>query len=131
MRELGEIAAHHFDVVIVREDDNPRGRQPGEVAGLVVEGVRRAMGEGVRCKQVETVLDELESTRHAIARSNAGDLIVICVDQHASVMSELESYGRQAQPGARRGDHASTNSVSDPDFVVAPSEPSKDEPSLF
>ena len=71
------------------------------------------------------------ATRHAIARSNPGDLIVICVDQHASVMSELESYGRQAQPGARRGDHASTNSVSDPDFVVAPTEPSKDEPSLF
>jgi len=35
------------------------------------------------------------------------------------VMSELESYGRQAQPGARRDDHASTNSVSDPDFVAA------------
>ena len=27
MRELGAIAAHHFDVVIVREDTNPRGRQ--------------------------------------------------------------------------------------------------------
>ena len=131
MRELGAIAAQHFDVVIVREDISLRGRRRGEVAELIAEGVHTAMGEGVRAKQVEIVLDELEATRHAIARSNPGDLIVICVDQHASVMSELESYGRQAKPGARRGDHASTNSVSDPDFVVAPSEPSKDEPSLF
>ncbi|MCW2803912.1 MAG: cphA [Propionibacteriaceae bacterium] len=117
MRELGEIAAHHFDVVIVREDDNPRGRAPGEVAGLVAEGVRSAMGEGVRCKQVETVLDELEATRHAIARSNPGDLIVICVDRHASVMAELESYGRHAQPGARAESSRKVNSVPDPDFV--------------
>jgi cyanophycin synthetase len=118
MRELGEIAARHFDVVIVREDRNPRGRRPGEVAALIAEGVRDATGEDVRCKQVEIVLDELEATRHAIARSNTGDLIVICVDQHAAVMAELESYGRHAQPGARRGaDRVLATSVPDPDFA--------------
>ena len=54
MRELGHIAAQHFDVVIVREDVALRGRERGEVAELVVEGVRTAMDEGVaRCKQVE------------------------------------------------------------------------------
>ena len=58
MRELGEIAAHHFDVVIVREDNALRGRRRGEVADLIAEGVHAAMGEGVRCKQVEIVLDE-------------------------------------------------------------------------
>jgi cyanophycin synthetase len=72
--------------------------------------------EGIRCKQVETVLDELQATRHAITISNAGDLIVICVDQHAAVMAELESYSHQAQPGSRRDDGADRNAVSDPDF---------------
>jgi cyanophycin synthetase len=85
------------------------------VAALVVEGVRTAMDQGARCKQVETVLDEIAATRHAIARSNAGDLIVVCVDRHAAVMAELESYSRQAQPGARAGGGSRT-SVSDPDF---------------
>ena len=132
MRELGQIAAHHFDVVIVREDTSLRGRKRGEVADLIAEGVHAAMGEGVRCKQVEIVLDELEATRHAISRSNPGDLIVICVDQHAAVMSELESYSRQAQPGARRDDHPGTNAVSDPDFVIgAAPEETVAEPSLF
>ena len=132
MRELGAIAAHHFDVVIVREDTSLRGRKRGEVAALIAEGVHSAMGEGVRAKQVEIVLDELEATRHALGWSNPGDLIIVCVDQHASVMSELESYGRQAQPGARRDDHASTNSVSDPDFVVGAAETDPDgEPPLF
>ena len=116
MRELGQIAAQHFDVVIVREDAQLRGRQRGEVAELVAEGVRTAVGQGVRCKQLEVVLDELESTRHAIGRSNPGDLIVICVDRHAAVMAELESYGHQAQPGVRgESDGSRGGAVFDPD----------------
>ena len=66
MRELGHIAAQHFDVVVVREDVALRGRERGEVAALVTEGVRTAMAEGARCKQVEVVLDEIEAVRHAM-----------------------------------------------------------------
>ena len=31
------------------------------------EGVREAMADGARCKQVEMVLDEIEAVRHAMA----------------------------------------------------------------
>ena len=117
MTELGAVAARHFDVVIVREDTALRGRKRGEVADLVAAGVRQGMADGARCKQVEIVLDELASTRHAMTRSNPGDLVVICVDQHAAVMAELESYGHQAQPGAHRANSELANAVSDPDFA--------------
>ena len=100
MRELGQIAAQHFDVVVVREDVALRGRERGEVAGLVADGVRAAMAEGARCKQVEIVLDEIEAVRHAMARANTGDLVVLCVDKHAAVMAELENWSQQAQAGA-------------------------------
>ena len=102
MRELGHIAAQHFDVLIVREDVALRGRERGEVAGFVVEGVRAAMEEGSRCKQVETVLEEIEAVRHAMSRANRGDLVVVCVDKHGEVMSELEDWSSQAQAGVRR-----------------------------
>src|SRR6266542_3625290 len=46
IRELGTVAAQFFDHVIVREDENPRGRTRGETAALVEEGVRRAMRGG-------------------------------------------------------------------------------------
>jgi cyanophycin synthetase len=121
MRELGRVAAQHFDVVIVREDVNPRGRRPGEVGGLIADGVRSAIAEGSRCKQVEVVLDELDATRHAMTRSNPGDLVVICVDQHAQVMAQLESYGRQAQPGSHGAPAGELNrGVPDPDFLPEP-----------
>jgi cyanophycin synthetase len=114
LRELGEVAARHFDVVIVREDAALRGRERGETAALIVEGVHESMERGARCKQVETVLDEIEAVRHAMARANRGDLLVVCVDKHPAVMAELENWSQQAHPGA------SDNPVADPDYVPAP-----------
>ena len=116
MRDLGALAAEHFDVVIVREDDNLRSRRAGETAALVVKGLETAMKAGARCRQVETVLDELSSTRHALARSNPGDLVVICVDKHPAVLAEIEAYGQQAQAGSRSQSDEGALSVADPDF---------------
>lgn len=114
MRELGEIAAQHFDVVIVREDVNLRRRPRGETAGLVADGVRTAMDLGTRCKQVEVVLDEIEAVRHAMSRANSGDLLILCVDQHPRVMSELENWSPHAQAGASSG---GDTPLADPDYT--------------
>jgi cyanophycin synthetase len=108
MRDLGAIAAHHFDVLVVREDERLRGRTRGATAALVAEGVRSV--QGARCRQVEVVLDELTAVRHCLARANPGDLVVLCVDKHDVVMAELETWSRHAQAGAHSGD------VGDPDL---------------
>jgi cyanophycin synthetase len=117
MRELGEVAAQHFDVVIVREDDNLRRRARGETAGLVAEGVKEAIAAGSRCKQVEIILDEIEAVRHAMARANPGDLVVFCVDKHAAVMSELENWSKFAQAGSGENPDAPS---ADPDYTPVP-----------
>ena len=115
MRELGEVAAQHFDVVIVREDQSLRRRERGETAELVAEGVRRGMADGGRCKQVETILDEIEAVRHAMSRANPGDLVVICVDKHPAVMAELENWSSVAQAGAGV---SSVTPAADPDYAA-------------
>ena len=74
LRELGSVAAEHFDVLVVREDAALRGRQRGEVAALVAEGAHQSMDDGARCKQVEIVLDEIDATRHAM-QAQAGTQI--------------------------------------------------------
>ena len=98
MIDLGREAAKHFDVIIVREDDRLRGRQPGETAGLIVQGAREGQAEGGRVKQIETVLDEIESTRTAVERANPGDLVVVCVDRARAVWDELQVLAKRAQP---------------------------------
>jgi cyanophycin synthetase len=117
MRELGEVAAQHFDVLIVREDDNLRRRAAGDTAALVAEGVRAAMADGARCKQVEIIVDEIKAVRHAMARSNPGDLVVFCVDKHAAVMSELENWSTYAQAGSGENPDAPS---ADPDYTPVP-----------
>ncbi|MDR7254080.1 cyanophycin synthetase [Nocardioides sp. BE266] len=113
MRELGQIAAQHFDVLVVREDVALRGRTRGETADLVLEGVRAAMSEGARCKQAELVLEEIEAVRHAMSRANRGDLVVVCVDKHAEVMAELENWSDEAQAGSGANPDAPS---ADPDY---------------
>ena len=115
--DLGAAAADFFDVVVVREDTNLRGRQAGETAGHVVSGVRRRMAEGARCKQIEIVLDEITAVRHCMTRANPNDLVVLCVDKHGAVVAELEALSHQAQAGAHIG-----QAIADPDSTAV-SEP--------
>jgi cyanophycin synthetase len=120
MRELGEVAAQHFDVLVVREDAALRGRERGEVAQLVADGARAAAEDGARCRQTEVILEEIDAVRHAMARANAGDLVVLCVDKHPAVMAELETWSKQAQAGSGAAD---TATVGDPDFTPPPAPP--------
>jgi cyanophycin synthetase len=105
IRDLGRVAARFFDHIIVREDRNPRGRKRGETAGLVEEGVRAAMSEGARAQEVETILDEMEATRHALDIGEHGDLVVVCVDYANEVWKELQrrQHGASSADGPSDG----------------------------
>ncbi len=105
IRELGQVAAEFFDVLVVREDDNRRGRAVGAAAELVAEGIReRIEGGDVRARSVRVVPQEVDAVREAMVLANPGDLVVMCVDQHARVLSELELLGQSAYAGSRSDD---------------------------
>ena len=111
LRELGRVAARYFDVIVIREDERLRGRASGESAQLIADGINEAKAAGVvRVRAVETVLNEVEAVRHCVARANPGDVVVLCVDNHARVVSELESITHSAQAGS------SGNEPGDPDL---------------
>ncbi|MGH8936555.1 MAG: cyanophycin synthetase [Acidimicrobiia bacterium] len=91
LREFGEVAARHFDLVLVREDANLRGRPAGESAEVVAEGVRKGMQDPTaRCRSLAIVPDELEAVGAALGRANRGDLVVICVDRLDPVWEFLQ-----------------------------------------
>ncbi len=90
LRELGRVAARLFDVVIVREDANKRGRQRGEIAGRVVEGVRDSV-EGSRVQQAEIVIDEPQAIDAALTLARPGDVVLLCVDKPADTWRAVES----------------------------------------
>jgi cyanophycin synthetase len=89
--EIGRIAARHFDQIIIREDENNRGRPRGQTAELIERGVRNAMEAAEsRATDVETHLDEMEATRHALDIASPGDVIAVCVDHANDVWKELQ-----------------------------------------
>ena len=115
MRELGAVAAQHFDVVVVREDVSLRGRKRGETAELVAEGVRAAaMAEGARCKQLEIDPRRDRGASGTPCRApTPATWSCVCVDKHPTVMAELENWSNQAQAGSGTTD----GPVGDPDFT--------------
>jgi cyanophycin synthetase len=89
IREIGRVAARHFDAIIVREDANNRGRPRGETAALITEGIEDA-GPERRTAAVRTILDELDATRAALDEAVEGDVVVVCVDHANHVWKELQ-----------------------------------------
>ena len=111
-RDYGAIAAGAFDEVIVREDKNLRGRQPGETATNVLEGVRAAKAAGTaRATRAEKILEEMAAVRAALRRAIPGDLVVCCVDDAIAVYREA-----MAAAGVSRGGTA----FADPGELEAP-----------
>jgi len=94
MRELGRVAARVFDILIVREDANPRGRQRGEIAQHVMEGIKAAGGS--RVQSAEIIIDEAPAIDAALGRATAGDVVLLCVDKPADTWRNLEA--RRALP---------------------------------
>jgi len=76
---------------------NTRGRERGEAAAIVLEGVRAAQAEGGRAGSAEIVTDEITAVRRALDRSRPGDLVLLCVDYASQVWEEIEARRSRAK----------------------------------
>jgi cyanophycin synthetase len=120
MRELGRVAARYFDEVVVREDRDTRGREPGGTAALILEGIEEAKAKGgARVGHAEIVLDEMQAARAALDRARPGDLVVLCVDYATEVYKEIEKRRGTAVPQVllERETGVRENVGGDPDVI--------------
>ncbi|HEX2077762.1 MAG TPA: cyanophycin synthetase [Longimicrobium sp.] len=88
IRGLGRLCAS-LDRVIVKEDTDTRGRPHGEVAQLVIDGLREG---GMHGDAIETVLDEMEAVDRAMAERQDGDLIMVLADKVPPVLAHVQRY---------------------------------------
>jgi cyanophycin synthetase len=85
LRSVGQRCAG-LDFVILKEDDNLRGRAPGEVARIIGEGLADA---GISRDQVRTVYTERDAVERALQEMQEGDLVVVLVDDVPAVLEQL------------------------------------------
>ncbi len=88
---FGTLAGRSFTNIIIREDSNPRGRERGEVAGLLYKAVIEA---GLSPDSVEIITDEIAASMKTVEQSSRDDLVVLLVDQPKDVWQALS--GRAA-----------------------------------
>ncbi|HEX8412018.1 MAG TPA: cyanophycin synthetase [Thermoanaerobaculia bacterium] len=91
IRAAARIVGQHFDRVVVRDDFDLRGRQPGEVAAIIREGL---IAGGLHEAQIVHRREEAEAIALAVTEGQPGDLIVYIADKPeiaARYVEELRS----------------------------------------
>jgi cyanophycin synthetase len=88
LRAVGRLAAS-LDYVIVKEDVHRRGREPGRIADLIVDGLRDG---GLIENQYETIFDEQDAITRAMQRMKDNDLVIILADDVNASLGLVRQY---------------------------------------
>ncbi|HBB33482.1 MAG TPA: cyanophycin synthetase, partial [Cyanobacteria bacterium UBA9273] len=83
---LGKLSAKIFDRIIVKEDDDLRGRPSGEAAQLICKGILQENPES----QYEVILNETEAINTGLDRAAAGGLVVILPETVSRAISLIQ-----------------------------------------
>ena len=94
LRTVGRLASC-LDYVIVKEDTFRRGREPGQISDLIIDGLREG---GLRESQYEIIYNENEAITKAIERMQENDLVVILADD---VTASLDLIRKHSADGVR------------------------------
>jgi cyanophycin synthetase len=86
IRTLGRLVSG-LDRILVKEDDDIRGRQPGDVTRLLVEGLREG---GLDASRIETGFSEAAGVQRLLEVLGDGDLGVVLVDDVRAVLDAIQ-----------------------------------------
>lgn len=89
IRAMCRIAARAFDHVIVREDDDRRGRKAGELCELMQAELLDA---GMRRENVEVVADEQAAVDHSLRIAQRGDLLMVFADKTNRCWKQITKF---------------------------------------
>jgi cyanophycin synthetase len=115
--QLGKLSAELFDRVIVKEDDDTRGRDRGSAAALIGEGLIDAKPNLPH----EVVLDEMTAIRSALDSATSGSLVVILPESVTRAIKLIEERNavQVVTPVAVSNGHAN-NGKEAPSMEVVP-----------
>ena len=88
LRIVGRLASS-LDYVIVKEDTFRRGREPGSISNLIIEGLREG---GLGEDRYEIIYDENEAIARAMDGMQDNDLIVILADDVNASLNQVRKY---------------------------------------
>jgi cyanophycin synthetase len=90
---LGELSAQMFDRIIVKEDDDRRGREAGEVADWILKGLT---SQPTFSGSSTTILSETEAINTALDSATDGSLVVILPESVSRAIALIEARNPKA-----------------------------------
>jgi cyanophycin synthetase len=84
--ELGVLSAQLFDRIIVKEDEDGRGRPWGDVAELIVQGIHQVLPDD---GAYSILLNEQEAIEYALDNAPENSLVVIFPDQVSRAIAAI------------------------------------------
>lgn len=84
--KIGRIAGDNFDYMYIKEDEDLRGRKPGEIAKLIEFG---AISAGKSRENMEIILSEKKALEIAMNEAKPGDLIVVFYEKLDGVLEVI------------------------------------------
>ena len=107
---LGKLSAEIFDRIIIKEDDDTRGRPRGSGAELIIKGIMQAKPD---CRY-ESILDETEAINKTLNSAPSGCLVVILPESINRAISLIE-----ARRPINESAHQLTNSTTSLDAQIS------------
>lgn len=96
IRQMGEIGAEHFDLIVFRESPDNRGRGRGEVMRLMREG---ALAAGCDPARIHEVHEESEAAELCLRLAEPDDLVILTPTRVEAVWKIIQDF-RPSRPGA-------------------------------
>lgn len=90
LQDAARAAAQFCHHVIIREDNDLRGRQPGEMAELIRQALR---SEGVDASRLQIIPDEGQAVHQAILEAVPKSLVVVLYERYAIVKDAVRQAG--------------------------------------
>ena len=108
MKEVGEMCGRAFSRVYIKEDEDLRGRKPGETAEIFYNAV---LAGGMRKENISIILPEEKALETAMLDAQPGDLLVMLYEKFEPAVETVmklkdELDGSENQPAAAVGESA-------------------------
>jgi cyanophycin synthetase len=100
IQEVARIIGRHFDFIVLRRDDDTRGRAPEEVPRLMQQALREM---GFPEDRMIVIPDEQKSAEYALKMARRGDLVLMFADKVSRTWKQIIYFkpeGEEATPAA-------------------------------
>ena len=89
MTEVGRISGEFFDSIVIKEDKDLRGKDKGEVARIINEGVLSSSRKDLK---VKIILSEEEALRESLKLAKKGETIIMFFEDYEPLYDIINEF---------------------------------------